>query len=62
MHRFHQDGNLLAFVSDGNIVNLWDVGSRETIVTLEGHRGGVPIYIIFTRWDAARLRIIEFIG
>ena len=38
---FSPDGNLLVFVSDGNLIKLWDVGSRETIATLEGHRGGV---------------------
>ena len=38
---FSPDGNLLAFVSDGNLIKLWDVGSRATIATLEGHTGGV---------------------
>ena len=38
---FSPAGNLLAFVSDGNLIKLWDVGRRETIATLEGHTGGV---------------------
>ena len=38
---FSPDGNLLVFVSDGNLIKLWDIGSRETIATLQGQTGSV---------------------
>ena len=38
---FSPDSNLLAFASNGKIVKLWDVRSRETITTLEGHTDSV---------------------